>query len=279
MIRRIKALQTLQCLFVFTVVLFMQSLSAQDANDVADRNSLPVISIIIDDLGYRYKNGKRAVNLPGRLTFAFLPYSPHAIELAELAHQNQQEIMLHMPMESDEAKRLGPGGLTQCMTEQQLSDTIKKNFTAIPHVKGFNNHMGSLLTRSDLLMESVMKISAKPGLYFVDSRTTSDSVAIKHAMNNGISGVSRDIFLDHLEDKSFIQGQLDKLVQRAKKKGTAIAIGHPYKLTLQVLEQWIPQAESLGVQLVQVSELIKIREQRRLAWQKSSFPSPRVVKN
>ena len=150
---------------------------------------------------------------------------------------------------------------------------------AVPYVKGFNNHMGSLLTRSDMLMASVMKASAKQDLYFVDSRTTSDSVAVKHALNNGIYGVSRDIFLDHIKEQEFIQTQLEKLVKRAKKKGTAIAIGHPYKLTLQILEQWLPQAEKLGVQLVPVSELIQIREQRRLAWQASSSRSPRAVKN
>ncbi|MGD8483399.1 MAG: divergent polysaccharide deacetylase family protein [Thioalkalispiraceae bacterium] len=240
---------------------------------------LPVVSIIIDDLGYRYKYGKQAVQLPARLTFAFLPHSPHAVELAELANQHQQEVMLHMPMESDESKKLGPGGLTQCMTEQKIAETIKHNFAAIPHVKGFNNHMGSLLTRSDMLMDVVMKASSKQGMYFVDSRTTSESVAIKHARDHGIHGVSRDIFLDHFKDETFIQAQLAKLVKRAKQKGSAIAIGHPYQLTLKVLEQWLPQARKLGIRLVPVSELIQIREQRRFAWQASSSPSPRAVKN
>ena len=279
MMSRFKALFIKQCLFICFSTVFLIPVSAQATGDNQNTSTLPAVSIIIDDLGYRFKYGKRAINLPGRLTFSFLPHSPHAVKLAELAHQRQQEIMLHMPMESDEPKRLGPGGLTQCMTQAQFSKTVTENFTAVPHVKGFNNHMGSLLTRSDMLMASVMKASAKPDLYFVDSRTTSDSVAVKHARNNGIYGVSRDIFLDHFKEPAFIQAQLEKLVKRAKKKGTAIAIGHPYKLTLQVLEQWLPQAEKLGVQLVPVSELIQIREQRRLAWQESSSRSPKAVKN
>jgi polysaccharide deacetylase 2 family uncharacterized protein YibQ len=128
-------------------------------------------------------------------------------------------------------------------------------------------------------METVMKAAYRPGLYFIDSRTTSDSVALKHAKNAGIYSATRDIFLDHFKTREFITSQLEKLVKRAKKKGTAIAIGHPYKLTMNILEQWLPQAEQHGVKLVSVSELIQLREQRRLAWQESSSRLPKAVKN
>lgn len=250
------------------LLLCLQSMFVSVAH-ASDQLNQPVISIIIDDLGYRLKHGERAVQLPARLTYAFLPKSPHAVKLAEAAHQLDQEIMVHMPMESDNAKRLGPGGLTQCMTEEELANTVKADLAAIPYARGFNNHMGSLMTRSDVLMETVMKAAARPGLYFVDSRTTSDSVAEKHAQNNGLHSVSRDIFLDHEQTAEFIHAQLDKLIKRAKRKGSAIAIGHPYRVTLEVLEQWLPKARQQGVRFVTVSELINWREQKRLAlWQK-----------
>ena len=274
-----KALFNRQRLFIFGIMVFFLPYGKAVAINSLPNAALPAISIIIDDMGYRLRYGKRAINLPGHLTFSFLPHAPYAIQLAELAHQQQQEIMLHMPMESDTAKRLGPGGLTQDMSHEQFSKTIHENFMAVPHAKGFNNHMGSLLTRNDMLMASVMKASAKVGRYFVDSRTTHNSVAIEHARNNGLHALRRDIFLDHVKEPEFIQQQLAKLVKRAKKKGSAIAIGHPHKLTLQALEQWLPQAEKLGVQLVPISGLIKIREQRRLAWQGSSSRSPKAAKN
>jgi polysaccharide deacetylase 2 family uncharacterized protein YibQ len=269
-----KALLFFQCLFFVSVSNYVV---AQPATAVVP---VPAVSIIIDDMGYRLKYGTRAVNLPGKLTFSFLPFSPHAKKLAKLAHQQQQEILVHMPMESsDKTKPMGPGGLSQNMSEQELVKTVRNNLLAIPHAIGFNNHMGSLLTRQDNSMATVMKAAYRPGLYFIDSRTTSDSVAQQHAQSVGIYSARRDIFLDHLKSREFIESQLEKLVKRAKKKGTAIAIGHPYKLTLEVLEQWIPQAEQQGIKLVGVSELIQLREQRRLAWQESSSHSPRAVKN
>ena len=269
-----KALLFLQCLFI---AFNYKNLSAQE--EPAAKLPLPVISIIIDDLGYRLKHGTRAVNLPGTLTYSFLPHSPYAKELAELAFQRQKEIMVHMPMESDNQKRLGPGGLHLKMSEQEIIKTVQDNLASIPNAIGFNNHMGSRFTRTESSMTTVMNAAYRPGLYFIDSRTTSDSVALQAAQVAGIYSATRDIFLDHLKDRAFIESQLDKLVKRARKKGSAIAIGHPYKLTLEILEQWIPQAEKLGVKLVRVSKLLQLREQRRLAWQESSSRSPRAVKN
>lgn len=268
-----KALLFIQCLF------FAFHSLAQASEQHVPKVPLPAISIIIDDLGYRLKQGTRAVNLPGKITFSFLPHSPHAKKLAEQAYLRHQEVMVHMPMESDEAKRMGPGGLNHAMSEQELVKTVKENLAAVPHAIGFNNHMGSLLTRSDSLMAMVMKAAYRPGLYFIDSKTTHDSVALQHARSAGIYGARRDVFLDHVKTREFIESQLEKLIKQARKKGTAIAIGHPYKLTLGVLEQWIPQVESRGVKLVSISELIELREQRRLAWQESSSRSHRAAKN
>lgn len=259
---------------------FMLLPSISHAQQAGQQQSLkPVVSIIIDDLGYRLKYGKRAVNLPGRLTFSFLPFSPHARQLAELAYQKQQEIMVHMPMESNEAKRLGPGGLYKTMSEEELVKTVQQDLAAIPHASGFNNHMGSLLTRKNLAMTTVMKAAYRPGLYFIDSKTTSDSVALQQAETAGMYGATRDVFLDHVTQKAFIEKQLNHLVRLAKQQGSAIAIGHPHKVTLEILEQWIPAAETYGVTLVPVSELIQLRQQRRLAWQESLSPSPPAVKN
>ncbi|HEY7840495.1 MAG TPA: divergent polysaccharide deacetylase family protein, partial [Gammaproteobacteria bacterium] len=40
----------------------------------------PVISIIIDDVGYRHLQDREVLELPGPLAVAILPHSPHAAE-------------------------------------------------------------------------------------------------------------------------------------------------------------------------------------------------------
>lgn len=226
----------------------------------------PAISIIIDDMGYRLKSGNRAVNLPGAVTYSFLPHAPHVIQLSKNAHAQNKEIMLHLPMEAEGGKKLGPGGLTECMTEENFVKILESNIESIPHVRGFNNHMGSLLTKSRLLMTRLMReVAVNKKLFFVDSKTTSDSVALKVARAEGLKSIKRDIFIDHEESEIFIQKQLKKLIKRAENKGTALAIAHPKKITLSVLEKWLPELEAKGIKLVSVSELINLQQQRRLA--------------
>ncbi|MEO1896354.1 MAG: divergent polysaccharide deacetylase family protein [Cycloclasticus sp.] len=53
--------------------------------------SRAVISIIIDDIGYRSEEGREMINLPGDLTYAVLPNAPKTKQLANLAHQQGKE--------------------------------------------------------------------------------------------------------------------------------------------------------------------------------------------
>jgi len=258
-------------------IIFISLLSLTFSLAQADENSIttspnnynftqPAISIIIDDMGYRLKSGNRAVNLPGAIAYSFLPYSPHVIPLSQLAHKQNKEVMLHLPMEAESGKKLGPGGLTECMTEQKFFKVLEANIKSIPHVSGFNNHMGSLLTKSSLWMSKLMReVATANNLFFVDSKTTSNSVALKMARSEGLQSIQRDIFIDHEESKEFILKQLNRLIQRAKHKGTALAIAHPKSITLTVLENWLPELEAKGIQLVPVSTLINLQHKRRVA--------------
>jgi len=224
------------------------------------------ISIIIDDMGYHNKSGRRAISLPGQLTYSFLPHSPYANQLSKLANDSRKEVMLHLPMEAENGSKLGPGGLTQAMSEENFIKVLENNIEAIPYARGFNNHMGSLLTKSQLWMRKLMReVATDKNLFFVDSKTTSQSVALSAAQAEGLQSISRDIFIDHEMSRGFIQQQLKKLIKQAKLKGTALAIAHPKKLTLSILEKWLPHLEEKGIKLVSVSKLISLKQQRKLA--------------
>lgn len=241
----------------------------------------PSISIIIDDIGYRLKAGTRAIELPGAIAYAFLPHTPHAITLAKLAHSHNKEIMLHAPMQATDAEKnrlLGPGALTMEMSEQQIINTLQADLASIPHVTGINNHMGSLLTRHPGHMLWVMReLNRRGNLFFVDSLTSNQSVARQVANEFSVPALQRDIFLDHLADEAHISQQFDKLITLAKKRGSAVAIAHPYKETLNVLEKRLLELESLEINLIPVS--IMIQQRRDPQWQASLSHSPKAVKS
>lgn len=239
----------------------------------------PVIAIIIDDLGNNV-NDEQAVNLPGAIACAFLPHAPHTKTLARKAHSQNKEVILHAPMESLHGNALGPGSLTLHMTEAQFISTLQKDLASVPHVQGINNHMGSLLTRHPGHMLWLMQeINRHGDLFFVDSRTTTGSVAQSVAVENHIPNMDRDVFLDAEPGTEFVEQQFDQLIKIAQTRGTALAIGHPYPATMKVLKQRLKELDNIGVDLVPVSTLIQRKQQELPAWQLSSSHLPKVAKN
>lgn len=246
-------------------------------------SAAPRIAIIIDDLGDRLHDGKRVVELPGAVTVSIIPYTPFGKRLALFAHQHHKEIMLHLPMESMDERFLGLGGLSESMNQQQFVQSLTETLQAVPDIRGVNNHMGSRLTQDATRMGWLMAGLQRHGeLYFVDSRTTSLTRADDVARAYGLEHARRDVFLDDDKDPRQIQKQWSYLLQLARRKGSAIAIGHPYSETIQFLRQSLPSLASEGIDLVPVSNLIQWQQiWRRLAWQTppSSSLSHKAVKN
>jgi len=252
---------------------------AEEQDSVQLEGEQPVISIIIDDMGHQLKVGNKALELQGAVTYAFLPHTPYAREMAEQAHAVGKEVMLHLPMDARDGQPLGPGGLSLHMTEQRFQDTLASSLASVPHVAGINNHMGSLLTRHPGAMGWLMQgLQQRSDLFFVDSRTTSLTVAQKLAREHQIPSAGRDVFLDNIREPEYIREQFQQLIRRAKIRGKAIGIGHPYPETIATLREELEKLDESGVKLVFTSEIIAT-ERRNIPWQASLSPSPKAVKN
>lgn len=221
----------------------------------------PVITLIIDDLGYSKRNGIRAINLPGPVTLAILPHTPHSTRLAKLAYAKGKTVMLHTPMTNVLQKSPGPGTLSPQMSKADFMREFRKSLDSMPHIEGVNNHMGSELTQNNTRMQWIMEEVSKRKLFFVDSRTTAKSVAAKEAKSAGIPTLSRDIFLDHIRTEEAVNEAFDTMVRKAKHYGNMIAIGHPYTVTMNVLEKRLPELKKQGIDLVSVSNLLLAKGQ------------------
>jgi polysaccharide deacetylase 2 family uncharacterized protein YibQ len=270
--------QTLSFCLALALLLIGWTVAAEEP-DRLQLEQQPIIAIIIDDMGNRLVEGSKALDLPGAVTFAFLPHTPYARKMAEQAHTTGKEVMLHLPMDAHSGKALGPGGLSLHMTEQQFQDTLASSLAAVPHVTGLNNHMGSLLTQHPGAMDWLMQdLQRRGNLFFVDSRTTSLTVAEQLAHEHQIPVAGRDVFLDNLREPEYIRQQFQQLIRRAKVRGKAIGIGHPFPETIAILAEELQQLEGSGVKLVFTSEIIAT-DQRNIPWQASLSPSPKEVKS
>ena len=228
--------------------------------------------IIIDDIGNNYELGNAMVELEGPLTLAFLPHTPYAKRLANKAYLQEKEIILHAPMENTIKAALGPGALTQALTETELKHTLKKAIASIPHIQGVNNHMGSALTQNKQAMKWVMETLQDEQLYFVDSLTSPNSVAYKMAQQQGLPSLKRHVFLDNNKSPAALNKQWQQALRVAKKYGRAVLIAHTYQESHTFLAQHIPQLSEQNIELVPASQLFLQR-----AWK--AFETNKHVNN
>ncbi len=216
------------------------------------------IAIIIDDLGMDIKRSREVLDLPAPVTLALLPYAAHVREIADEGAAKGHEMIIHVPMEAIDGKQnIGPGGLKQAMTAEEFTSAFGTMLGSFEGYVGINNHMGSRLTQDDAAMTRLMGMLASRGLFFVDSKTSDNSVATDAAARAAVPYASRDVFLDHEDTAAFVHGALEKAEKLAARRGYAIAIGHPKDHTIAGLKAWIPTLKEKGIEIVPVSELLK----------------------
>lgn len=221
---------------------------------------LATIAIILDDLGERKSAGDRAVNLPGPVACAFLPHTQFGPDQAKRAHAMGKEILLHLPLQPGATARAWPTAITLGTGREEMDDYVRSAIDSIPHVRGVNNHQGSLLTETPMHMDWLMaQLKSIGGLYFVDSRTSGGSIAYRVARARGVPSAERTVFLDDTPTEEAIRYQFAVLIARARRDERALAIGHPHPQTLKMLETEIPRLARMGVRLVSPSELIALQ--------------------
>ena len=215
------------------------------------------LAVIIDDLGYSIERGKRALALPGPMTVAVLPFTPHAQTLAAMANDAHVDVLIHQPMQSLALAYDDEGTLTTAMSAEVFRASVGRSLDAVPYAVGVSNHTGSLLTTYRDAMGWFMTEVDHRGLFFVDSRTTHHTVALEVAINHGVPATKRDVFLDHVMDRSAMEQQFARALGIARRQGHAVLIAHPHDLSLEFLEQVLPGLADYDTRAVRVSTLTR----------------------
>ncbi len=180
----------------------------------------------------------------------------------------RREILLHLPMEPQGYPDPDPGprAVMVGMDAEAIGQRIDEAMTALPMITGVNNHMGSAATSDRQTMVALMKALDQRDLLFIDSLTSSKSVAHAEAMQAGLPTAKNRIFLDYdNENQATIKANLEVLVRSARSVGFALGIGHPHRATAAVLAREIPRLQAEGVRFVTISEMLALREMARKA--------------
>lgn len=218
----------------------------------------PRLAVIIDDLGYEIPAAERLLALPFPLTLAVLPHLPLSSDVAAKARARGFEVLLHLPMESENAESPAEAiELRSGMNAGETAHLLDAMLATVPGAVGVNNHQGSRATADPGLMRTLVAALAARHLFLIDSRTGPASVAYETARGAGLPAAYRTEFLDDDQDAGAILRQLEHAERRAREQGWALAIGHPYRVTLDVLTDALPDLEARGIRLVYASEILQ----------------------
>ena len=219
-------------------------------------SGMPRLAIIIDDIGSDQPAAEALLKMPCPLTLSVLPAQSHSAEIADETFRRGDQVMLHLPMEfQGHAATAEPVELRVGMSSSDVHRLLDHMLAQVPHVIGVNNHEGSLATAQPQLMAELMQDLRRRNLFFIDSRTTAATVAYNAAEQAGVPAASRKVFLDDVETRDAILGQLDLAARDAAADGSAIAIGHPHPVTIAALTEGLPRLKS-RVRIVFASTLV-----------------------
>ena len=214
------------------------------------------LAVVIDDAGHNIADAEAYLRFPGKLTVAVLPHLDASEAVVARAMQVGKEVILHQPMEPRGTSDPGPGAIRVGYDEPAVIGLLEWSFGSVV-TRGINNHMGSLVTADSRTMDTVMAYLKRTDRFFLDSRTTPDSVAKEAAARYGVPYLSRDVFLDVTVDEETVNAAIDRGMQIARSQGSAILIGHvTNRVVLSVLERRLREIERAGFELVHLSELL-----------------------
>lgn len=223
-----------------------------------DDESMPLIAIVIDDMGVDRGRSKKIWELPAPLTLSFLTYADELPMQTRNARENGHELMLHMSMEPESKKvDAGPNVLISGMDESELKNLVEWGMGRFDGYIGINNHMGSHFTEDRNGMAVVLGEIKDRGLMFLDSRTSAKTIGPMVAGELGVPHLERNVFLDNEPSVDSINKQLAEVEALAKRRGVAIAIGHPRDGTIEALGEWLVAVKSRGFRVAPLSAILK----------------------
>ena len=217
------------------------------------------IVLVIDDFGYRndsVSDGFLDLNIP--ITCAIIPGHLQSRKFAQKAFAAGKEVIIHMPMESslntpgeDEYK------IKSGMTSEEVEWRIREVLKEMPEAIGMNNHQGSKATTNGKVMSVLGSVLKANNKFFIDSRTTSKTVAEEIMRSIGVPTIRRHVFLDNDDSKDKISERIDEVARLAQKQGIAVAIGHAKPNTLKAIKYALPKLLADGYQFEFASNVVK----------------------
>lgn len=218
------------------------------------------IAIVIGGLGLSQTGSQNAIRiLPPEITLAFSPEGNSLGRWMQAARQEGHEVLVQIPLEPYDYPRVNPGRntLTVNATAAVTLENLHRTMARITNYTGVMNYMGARFTSEPAVMTPVMQDLARRGLLYLDDGTSARSQADAVAAQQGTPFAAGDLMIDAAQERGSILKKLDELERIARAKGTAIATGSAFDVTVEAVASWASEAKARGIEIVPVSALVR----------------------
>jgi len=191
----------------------------------------PMIAVVLTRLGLGPAATAAALRLPSGVTLAFASYARDLQAQIDRARASGHEVLLDLPMEPMRYPAIDPGprALLVSLSSVEILDRLDWHLGRATGYTGVTHDMGSRFTASRDALRPVLAAIKARGLYFLDSRTSSRSQGVKLASAMGLRFAANDRFLDAQASREAIEGRLAEIERIARRRGFAVAVGHPFR--------------------------------------------------
>ncbi|WP_457299837.1 divergent polysaccharide deacetylase family protein [Phyllobacterium sp. P5_D12] len=218
------------------------------------------VAIVIGGLGLSQTGSQQAIQtLPPEVTLAFSPEGNSLLRWMQAARQDGHEVLMQIPLEPYDYPRVNPGRntLTVDASPAATLENLHRAMGRITNYTGVMNYMGGRFTAEPEAMTTVIQDIAKRGLLYLDDGTSARSKAEGISAQQGAPFAAADLLIDASQDRGTILKKLDELERIARAKGTAIATGSAFDVTVEAVTSWANEAKARGIEIVPVSALVR----------------------
>jgi polysaccharide deacetylase 2 family uncharacterized protein YibQ len=250
----------------------VKAAGSEDAAPGGVAGRMPMLAVVLDDVGYSMSLAMRVISLDLPLTLAVIPGVRYSGAIAAELDKRGIPYLAHIPMQAvgDPDGRAGHVGLKNDyaigvgMTEPAMRETLIPLIDSLPGAYGASNHRGSKVTSDPDMMKIFMSLLKERDLFFLDSHTTANTVAYETARAEGLRTAKNSFFIDHEGDAERISAAFDRALGVVTKAGSAVAICHMRLETIKFLEELKRKdMKAAGVNLVTLTQLMMERERRK----------------
>ncbi len=231
--------------------------------ELSDKPLTGTVALVIDDFGdIDFDLIKGFLDLPIPFTAAIIPFEKHTKKSAEALANRGIETIVHMPMEPEAYPKNDPGpkAVYIKLPPAEIQKRVREAVEQVPSAVGMNNHMGSKATADAQTMENVAKALKDSGLFFIDSRTTPYTCAMKTMQGFSIPTTCQNGNIDVVDDTSAIAQKFIELAMSSRESEDGVLIvGHARPNTLIAIKRVLPDLEKWGIEFITASEMLARR--------------------